>query len=161
MGILPKESWVVLEEEYHNNGTITEGVEGDYEGVLMDGEEELPDDLSYDGECEKNCCMNRENAENTFEANNCNISKVRSEIRNTIIQSKTKTKAINLSQTTHPNFRALNLRHTLDVHSKSTSQARWRQQYSQHQNRTAFCDIGGKTGQQRHWLMNNGGYSRS
>ena len=55
----------------------------------MDGEEKTPDDLRYNGEGNKNRCMNQEHAEDIFEANNCNISKVRSEIRNTIVKSKT------------------------------------------------------------------------
>ena len=37
-GIIPKESWVVLEEEDDNNETMAGGVEGEYEGVWMDGE---------------------------------------------------------------------------------------------------------------------------
>ena len=55
----------------------------------MDGEDYPPDDLSYNGEVKKNRCMNREHAEDIFEANYCNISKVRSKSRNTIVQSKT------------------------------------------------------------------------
>ena len=61
--------------------------------------------------------MNWEHAEDSFEANNLNISKVRSESRNTIVQSKTQAKPIDLSQTAHLKLRALNLRHELDVHS--------------------------------------------
>ena len=35
MGILPNESRVVSEEEDNNNGTMSEGKEGDYEGVWV------------------------------------------------------------------------------------------------------------------------------
>ena len=52
-------------------------------------EDEPPDDLRYNGEVNKNRCMNREHAEDSFEANNCNISKVRSKSHNKIVQSKT------------------------------------------------------------------------
>ena len=45
VGILPKESWVVSEEENYNNKTMSEGEEGGDEGIWMDGEEEQPDDL--------------------------------------------------------------------------------------------------------------------
>ena len=55
----------------------------------MDGEDEPPDDISYNVEGKKNSCMNREHAEDTFEANNRNISKVRSKNRSRIVQSKT------------------------------------------------------------------------
>ena len=55
----------------------------------MDGEDEPHDDLRYNGEGNKNRCMNREHAEDSFEANNRNISKIRSESCNTIVQSKT------------------------------------------------------------------------
>ena len=47
VGILPKESRVVSEEEYDNDDTMAEGVEGDDGGVWMDGEDELPDDLRW------------------------------------------------------------------------------------------------------------------
>ena len=95
--------------------------------------------------------MNKEHIEDSFEANNHNISKFRSESLNTIAQSKTQSKPINLSRTADTQFRALNLRHELNVHSqpganrrKSASQARWRQLYSQHQDGIVFGDIGGK-----------------
>ena len=134
----------------------------------MDGEDEPPDDLRYNGEGNKNRYMKREYAEDSFEASNCKTINVRSKSRNTILQSKTQAKPIDLSWTAHPQFPALNLGHKLDMHSrpganreKSASLARWRQLYSQHQNGTAFRGIGGKTGQKRHWLMTNGGYSRS
>ena len=60
--------------------------------------------------------MNREHAEDSFEANNCNSSKVRIESHNTIVQPKTQAKSIDLSRTAHPQFITLNLRHDLDVH---------------------------------------------
>ena len=60
--------------------------------------------------------MNREHAEDIFEATNHNISKVRSKSRNKIVQSKTQAKPIELGWTAHPQLRALNLRHDLDVH---------------------------------------------
>ena len=84
----------------------------------MYGEDEPPDDLRYNGEGNKNCCMNREHAEDSFEAKNRKISKVRSESRNTIVQSTKQTKPIGLSSTAHPKFRELNLRHDSDVHSR-------------------------------------------
>ena len=37
VGIIPKESRVVSEEEYDNDETMSEGVEGGDEGVWMDG----------------------------------------------------------------------------------------------------------------------------
>ena len=134
----------------------------------MDGEDEQPDDLRYNGEGKKLCCMNREHAEDSFEANNRNISKFRSESRNTIVQSKTQAKPIDLSRTAHPQFLSLNLRHESDVHSQPSA------------NRRKKCKSGAlaaavrptpkwysvprywwKTGQQRYWLMNDGSYSRS
>ena len=60
----------------------------------MYGEEEPYYDLRYNGEGKKNCCMNREHTEDSFEANNRNISKVRSESRNIIAQSKTQANPI-------------------------------------------------------------------
>ena len=39
MGIMPKDSRVVLEEEDGNYETMAEGVEGYDEGVWMDGED--------------------------------------------------------------------------------------------------------------------------
>ena len=86
VGILPKEIQVVSEEEDENNETMAEGVEGGNEGVCMDGEGKPPDDLRYNGEGKKHIGMNRDHAEDSFEAKNRNISKVRSEIRNTIMQ---------------------------------------------------------------------------
>ena len=84
MGILPKEIRVVSKEEDDNDETISEGEEGDDEGVWMDGGNEKPDDLRYNGEGKKNRCINREHAEDSFEAINCNTRKVRSKTRNTI-----------------------------------------------------------------------------
>ena len=57
---------------------MSEGVEGVDEGVWMDGQDYPPDDLSYNGEGKKSCCMNQEHAEDIFEANYRNTSKVRS-----------------------------------------------------------------------------------
>ena len=88
MGILKKESRVVSEEEDNSDDTILEGVDGDDEGVWMDGDNYPPDDLRYNGEGRENCCINREHAEESFESSNSNISKVRSESHNTIAQSK-------------------------------------------------------------------------
>ena len=134
----------------------------------MDGEDQPPDDLRYNGEGKKLFSMNREHVEDSFEGSNHNISKARSESCNTIVQSKKKAKPIDLSRPSHPQLRALNLRHESDVQSgpksnlrKRAIRARWRQLYSQQQNGTAFHDIGGKTGQQRNWMTNDGGYSRS
>ena len=53
MGILPKESRVVLEEEDENDETMSEGEEGEDEGLCMDGEDEPPDDLRYNREGKK------------------------------------------------------------------------------------------------------------
>ena len=86
MGILPKESRTVSEKEDNNNGTMAEGVEGEDEGVWMDGEDKPPDDLRYNVEGNKNRSMTREHAEDSFEANNRNISKVKSESRSIIVQ---------------------------------------------------------------------------
>ena len=76
---------MVSEEEDNNNKTISEGAEGYNEGVWMDGEEDPPDELRYNGEGKKNRFMNQEHDEDSFEANNCNISKVRRESRNIIV----------------------------------------------------------------------------
>ena len=70
----------------------------------MDGEDDPLYDLRYNREDKKNCCINREHAEEGFEAISCNISKVRSKSRNTIAQSKTQAKPIDLIQTAHPEF---------------------------------------------------------
>ena len=78
MGILPKESRVVSEEEDDNDETTEEGEEGNDGGVCMDGKDETYDNLRHNREGKKNRCMNREHAEDIFEANNCNISKFRS-----------------------------------------------------------------------------------
>ena len=75
---------------------MAERVEVDYESLQMDGEDDPPDDLRSNVEGKKNCCMNREHVEDSFEANNHNISKVRSESRNKIVQSKTKVQAYQL-----------------------------------------------------------------
>ena len=53
---------MVSEEEYEKSETMVEGVEGGNEGVWMDGEDEPPDDLRYNGEGKKNRCMNREHS---------------------------------------------------------------------------------------------------
>ena len=53
MGILPKESRVVSEEEDDNDDTMSEGVKVDDEGVFMNGEDDPPDDLRYNGEGKK------------------------------------------------------------------------------------------------------------
>ena len=132
-------------EEDDNDNTMTERLEGGDEGVLMEVEHQPPDDLRYNVEGKKKRCINREHAEDSFEASNRNISKFRSKIRNTIAQSKTQTNPIDLSRTAHPQTLALNLRHNLDVHyrtrtnqRKSARQARWRKLYIQHKNRTSF-----------------------
>ena len=62
MGIIPKESRVVSEEEDKNYETMAEGVEGGDEDVWMDGEDEPPDGLRYNVEGKKNSCMNWEHA---------------------------------------------------------------------------------------------------
>ena len=85
----------------------------------MDGEDKQPDDLRYNGEGKKYFWTTQEHAEDSFEASNCNTSKGRSKIRNEIAQSTNLYNPINLSWTTHPQLRALNLRHKLDVHSRS------------------------------------------
>ena len=89
MGIMPKESWVVSEEENNNNETMEEGEDGEDAGVWMDGEDDPPDDLRYNGEGKKNRCINRVHAEESFESRNHNISKARSKSRNAIAQSTT------------------------------------------------------------------------
>ena len=83
----------------------------------MDGEEYPPDDFRYNGEGKKNRCITWEHAEESFEAGNQNIRKVRSEIRSTIAQSNTQDKLIDSSRASHPQLRALNLRHESDVQS--------------------------------------------
>ena len=45
---------------------MSEGEEGNDEGVWMDGEDETSDDLRYNGEGKKNCCINWEHAEDSF-----------------------------------------------------------------------------------------------
>ena len=75
---------MVLEEEDNNGDTTTEGGEGGDEGVWIDGEDETTDDLRYNVEGKKNRFITREHAEDSFEASNRNISKVRSESRNKI-----------------------------------------------------------------------------
>ena len=54
MGILPKESRVVSEEEDDNYETIEERVDGGDDGVWMGGEDEPPDDHRYNREGKKN-----------------------------------------------------------------------------------------------------------
>ena len=90
---------------------MAEDVEGEDEGVWMDGEDEPPYDLKYNVEGKKNSCINREHAEDSFEANNRNISKVIRESRNTIAQYKAQAKPIELTSTTHPQLRGLDSRH--------------------------------------------------
>ena len=102
MGIMPRESWVVSEEEEENYETMEKGVEGDDECICMDGKDEPPDDLRYNGEGNKNRCINWEYAEESFEVSYHKISKVRSASRNKIAQSKTQAKPIDLSRTAHP-----------------------------------------------------------
>ena len=63
--------------------------------------------------------MKQEHAEDSFEASYRNTRKVRSEIRNTIAQSTTHAKPIDLIQTNHPQLIALNLIRESDVHSQS------------------------------------------
>ena len=89
MRLLPKKSRVVLEEEDDKNETMAEGEGGSDEVVWMDGEDGSPDDLRYNGEDKKNRSITREHAEDSFEARNCNTSKVRSKSRNTIFQLTT------------------------------------------------------------------------
>ena len=64
----------------------------------------------------KKICITPEHVKDSFEAINCNTSKVRSERRNTIAQPTTQAKYIVLSWTAHTQFRALNLRHDSDMH---------------------------------------------
>ena len=130
MEILPKKSRVVLEEEDNNNGTMAEREEGDEECVWMDGEDEPTYELMYDGKGKKNHCMNREHAEDSVEANNCSISKLRSESRNKTVQSKTQAKPIDLSRTAHPQLRSLSLRHKSDVHSGPSANRRKKRESS-------------------------------
>ena len=118
MGILPKEIQAVLEEEDENDETMAEGVEGGNEGICMDREYHPHDDLRYNGEGNKHHFMNLDHAEDSFEAKKRNISKVRSETRNTISQSLTQAKPIDLSWNARTQLRALNLRHDSDVHSR-------------------------------------------
>ena len=82
MGILPKESRVVSEEKDSNGGTMAEEEEGDYEGVSMGGEDEPFDDLMYNGEGKKNCCITREHAEDSFKQSIATLA--RSEAKATI-----------------------------------------------------------------------------
>ena len=70
------------------------GPDGDIDG-------KQPDDLRYNEESKKNCCITSEHVEDSFEARNCNTIKVRSKIRNTIAQLTTKGKPIDLSWTAH------------------------------------------------------------
>ena len=158
---------MVSEEEYDNDETMVEGGEGEIKAYGRMGRRSHVMDSGIMEKGRKKC-INQEHAEDSFEASYCNIIKFRSEICNTIEQSKTQAKPIDLSQTSHPQLQALKLRHELDEQSqpgvkriKSTSQTCWWKLYSQQQNGTAFQDIGGKTGQQHHWLMTNGGYSKS
>ena len=47
----------------------------------MDGKDDPPDELRYKREGKKNCFMNQEHADDSFEAKNRDISKVRSKRR--------------------------------------------------------------------------------
>ena len=82
MGILPKESWLLLEDEDDNDETMAEGEEGNDEGVWIDGENDLPDDLRYNGEGNKNCFITREHAEDSFKQSIATLA--RSEAKATI-----------------------------------------------------------------------------
>ena len=95
---------MVSEEEDNNDETMAEGEEGDNEGVCMYGKDMPPDDLSYNEEGNKKFSIIQEHAEDSFEAINQNISKVRSEIHNTIAQSTIQAKPINLRWTAHLQF---------------------------------------------------------
>ena len=66
MGILPKESRVVSDEEDYNDETTAEGEERYYEGVCMDEEDSSLDDLRYNVECKKHFCINRKHAEDSL-----------------------------------------------------------------------------------------------
>ena len=55
----------------------------------MDGEDNLPDDLRYNGEGKKSRCINRDHAEDSFEASSLNTSKVKRKTLNIIAQSTT------------------------------------------------------------------------
>ena len=77
---------LVSEEEDNSNETMEKGVEGGNQVAWVDGDDKPPYDLRYNGEGKKKCCMKWGHAENGFEANNHNISKVRSKICNTIVQ---------------------------------------------------------------------------
>ena len=66
VGILSRESRVVSEEEGSNNDTMAEGEEGRDEVIWMDGKDDPPDDLRYNGEGKKNHYMNQEHVEDSF-----------------------------------------------------------------------------------------------
>ena len=83
------------EEEDKNNGTMVEWEEGYDGGVWMDGEDDPPDDLRYNGEGKKNHYMNQEHVEDSFEVNNRNISKVRSKSRNKLCSRKHRPSLLN------------------------------------------------------------------
>ena len=124
MVIMPKESQIVLEEEYDQDDTMAEGKDRDNEGVWIDGEEELSYDLRYNGEGKINFCTTRWHAEDSFEASNHDTRKFIRKSRNTIYLSTTQAKPIDLSRTSHLQFQALNLRHELDVHCQSGANRR-------------------------------------
>ena len=86
--------------------------------LWIDGENYPHDELRYNGEGKKNSCINREHAEDIFEARNRNTSKVISKSCNNIAQSTTLIKPINLIWNTHLQLRALDLRNELDMHSR-------------------------------------------
>ena len=52
----------MLEKEDNNDETMSERVEGDDEGIWVDGEDKPPDDLRYNGEGKKNRYINQEHA---------------------------------------------------------------------------------------------------
>ena len=55
----------------------------------MDGEDEPPDDIRYNGEGKKSCCITREHAEDSFKVSSLNTSKFRDKTWNIIEQSTT------------------------------------------------------------------------
>ena len=57
---MPKESWVVSEEEDENDDTMSEGEEGNDKGIWMDGEDDPTDELRYNGEGKKVFCITQE-----------------------------------------------------------------------------------------------------
>ena len=66
MGILPKESRVVLEKEDNNDESMAEGGDRGDEGVWIDEEDAPPEDLRYNRDGKKNYCITQEHAEDSF-----------------------------------------------------------------------------------------------